>query len=78
MIALAHPALKNYLADAHAQALAALVEERPDAEFVLATATAIGKDLLPRLAARLDAPMASEITAISDDAPSCARCTPAT
>ena len=28
VIALAHPALKNYLADAHAQALAALVEER--------------------------------------------------
>ena len=66
MIALAHPALKNYLADAHAQALAALAKKE-NAEFVLATATAMGKDLFPRLAARLGAPMASEITAISDD-----------
>ena len=66
MIALAHPALKNYLADAHAQALAALAKKE-NAEFVLATATAIGKDLFPRLAARLGAPMASEIISIGDD-----------
>ncbi len=37
------------------------------AETVLATATAMGKDLMPRLAARLNAPMASEIIAINDD-----------
>jgi electron transfer flavoprotein alpha subunit len=66
VIALKHAALKNYLADAHAQALAALAK-KTGAEFILATATAIGKDLFPRLAARLGAPMASEITAISDD-----------
>ncbi|HVN64624.1 MAG TPA: electron transfer flavoprotein subunit alpha/FixB family protein [Candidatus Binataceae bacterium] len=66
VIALANPALKNYLADAHAQALAALAKKE-GAEFVLTTATAIGKDLFPRLAARLNAPMASEITAINDD-----------
>src|SRR5271154_3029185 len=66
VIALAHPALKNYLADAQAQALAALAKKE-NAEFVLATATAIGKDLFPRLAARLGAPMASEITSIGDD-----------
>ena len=66
VIALAHPALKNYLADAHAQALAALAKKE-NAEFVIATATAMGKDLFPRLAARLDAPMASEITSINDD-----------
>jgi len=65
-IALSHANLKHYLADAHAQALAALVK-KTGAEFVLATATAMGKDLMPRLAARLDAPMASEITAINDD-----------
>lgn len=65
-IALTHANLKNYLADAHAAALAALIKQT-GAEFLLATATAIGKDLLPRLAARLDAPMASEITAINDD-----------
>ena len=66
VIALAHPALKNYLAEAYAQALAALVKKE-GAEFVLATATATGKDLFPRLAARLGAAMASEITAINDD-----------
>jgi len=66
VIALAHPALKNYLADAHAQALAALAKKE-NAEFVIATATAMGKDLFPRLAARLGAPMASEITSINDD-----------
>src|SRR5208283_4105691 len=65
VIALAHPALKNYLADAHAQALAALAKKE-GAEFVIATATAMGKDLFPRLAARLGAAMASEITAIND------------
>ncbi len=65
-IALAHPALKNYLADAHAQALAALAKKE-GAEFIIATATAMGKDLFPRLAARLGAAMASEITAINDD-----------
>jgi len=66
VIALTHANLKNYLADAHAAALTALVK-KTGAEFVLATATAVGKDLAPRLAARLNAPMASEITAINDD-----------
>jgi electron transfer flavoprotein alpha subunit len=66
VIALAHPALKNYLADAHAQALANLAKST-GAEYVLATATAIGKDLFPRLAARIGAPMASDITSIGDD-----------
>ncbi len=66
VLALTHANLKNYLADAHAAALTALVK-KTGAEFVLATATAVGKDLAPRLAARLNAPMASEITAINDD-----------
>jgi len=66
VIALAHPALKNCLADAHAQALANLAKST-GAEYLLATATAAGKDLFPRIAARLGAPMASEITAINDD-----------
>jgi len=61
-----HPALKNYLADAYAQALAALAEQ-VEAEYLLATATARGKDLMPRLAARLNAPMASEIVTIEAD-----------
>ena len=66
VVALEHPALAHYLADAHAQALAALVKKL-GVEYVVATATALGKDLMPRLAARLDAPMASEIVALGDD-----------
>jgi len=66
VIALEHPALKNYLADAHAQALAELVKSL-NAETVLATATARGKDLMPRLAARLGVGMASEVVAFGDD-----------
>jgi electron transfer flavoprotein alpha subunit len=66
IVALENPALAHYLADAHAQALAVLVKKL-GVEYVLATATALGKDLMPRLAARLDAPMASDIVAIGDD-----------
>ncbi|MGH7001137.1 MAG: electron transfer flavoprotein subunit alpha/FixB family protein, partial [Stellaceae bacterium] len=66
VIAVEDPRLAHHLADAATQALAALVKSS-GAETVLATATAMGKDLLPRLAARLNAPMASEIIAINDD-----------
>jgi electron transfer flavoprotein alpha subunit len=66
VIALEHPALKNYVADAHAQALAALAKEL-GVQAVLASATAVGKDLMPRLAARLGAPMASEVIAFGED-----------
>jgi electron transfer flavoprotein alpha subunit len=66
VVALEDPHLAHTLADATAQALAALTKNL-GADTVLATATAVGKDLMPRLAARLDAPMASEIIAINDD-----------
>jgi len=66
VIALEHPRLAHHLADAAAQALTALTRST-GAETVLATATAMGKDLMPRVAARLNAPMASEIIAINDD-----------
>jgi electron transfer flavoprotein alpha subunit len=66
VIALEDARLANDLADAAAQALAALAKSL-NAETILATATAAGKDLMPRLAARLNAPMASEIIAINDD-----------
>ncbi|MFZ0887031.1 MAG: electron transfer flavoprotein subunit alpha/FixB family protein [Candidatus Binataceae bacterium] len=66
VVALEHPRLAHYLADAHAQAITALVKKL-GAEVVLATATAMGKDLMPRVAARLNAPMASEIVSIGDD-----------
>jgi electron transfer flavoprotein alpha subunit len=66
VIALEDARLANYLADAATQALAALTKSI-GAETVLAAATAMGKDLMPRVAVRLDAPMASEIITINDD-----------
>lgn len=66
VIALENPRLAHYLTDAAAQALTALAQTT-NAETLLATATAMGKDLMPRVAARLNAPMASEIIAINDD-----------
>jgi electron transfer flavoprotein alpha subunit len=66
VIALEDPRLGHYLADATGQAIAALTRSL-GAETVLATATAMGKDLMPRVAARLNAAMASEIIAINDD-----------
>jgi electron transfer flavoprotein alpha subunit len=66
VIVLDEPRLAHHLADAAAQALAALATSL-GIETVLATATALGKDLMPRVAARLNAPMASEIITINDD-----------
>ena len=66
VIGLEDPRLVTTLADAVAQAVAALVKQI-GAETVIATATAMAKDLMPRIAARLDAPMASEIIVINDD-----------
>jgi electron transfer flavoprotein alpha subunit len=61
--AVEHPSLEHYVADAHAQALSQLAQEK-GCDVVVATATAIGKDLLPRVAVRLDAGMASDIVGI--------------
>jgi len=46
------PALEHYVADAYAAALGQLAEEK-GASLLLATATAVGKDLMPRVAVRL-------------------------
>lgn len=61
-----HPRLEHYVADAYAGALADLVKAK-GIETVIATATAVGKDLTPRLAARLGAPLAADITGINAD-----------
>ena len=57
------PALAHYLAVPYAQ-VAAAVAKQIGAGVVCAAATAVGKDLLPRVAARLDAPMASDVVAV--------------
>jgi electron transfer flavoprotein alpha subunit len=66
VIVLEDPSLAHQLADAVSQAITGLVR-KTGAETVLATATAMSKDVMPRIAARLNAPMASEIVAINDD-----------
>ena len=64
--AVEHPALQHYLADAYAQALANLAIDKK-LDVVVATASAIGKDLLPRVAVRLDGGMACDITGVHPD-----------
>lgn len=58
-----HPALASYLAESHAPVVAGVAQQL-GADHVAATATSTGKDLLPRVAALLDAGMASEIAAV--------------
>jgi electron transfer flavoprotein alpha subunit len=60
------PALANYLADAYAATLEQLIKAN-DVSLFLATATAVGKDLLPRVAARLGVGMASDVIGINAD-----------
>lgn len=60
------PSLTNYLADAYAAALEQLVKTN-DVSLVIATSTALGKDLLPRVAARLGVAMATDIVGINTD-----------
>jgi electron transfer flavoprotein alpha subunit len=61
-----HPKLEHYLADAYAAALAEVIKAK-GIDTLIATATAIGKDLTPRLAARLNAPLAPDISDINAD-----------
>ena len=59
-------ALEHYVADAYTEALAQVVKDKA-IELLVATSTAVGKDLLPRLAARLGAGMASEVVHFNED-----------
>jgi len=66
VLAVEDPALANYLADIYTAALEQLVKAN-DVSLVLATSTALGKDLLPRVAARLGVAMATDIVGINAD-----------
>jgi len=57
------PAFEHYVAEAFAPAVSELAKSL-SATFVGAASTAFGKDLLPRVAARLDAAMATDVVAI--------------
>ncbi|MCW5893411.1 MAG: electron transfer flavoprotein subunit alpha/FixB family protein [bacterium] len=65
VVAIDGDAFEHYVADAHTAAIAEAAKAK-GAAAVVATATAVGKDLLPRLAARLDAAMVSDISHIVD------------
>ncbi|WP_062199067.1 electron transfer flavoprotein subunit alpha/FixB family protein [Massilibacterium senegalense] len=58
-------ALKNYTTDAYIQALLQVMEEE-DAEGIVFGHTAIGKDISPRLAAKLEVGLISDVTEIED------------
>ena len=66
VIAVDDTTLSHYLADAYAAVLEQLVKAN-DVSLLLATSTAVGKDLLPRVAARLGVSMASDVVAINED-----------
>ena len=59
-------ALEHYVADAYTEALAQVVKDKA-IELLVATSTAVCKDLLPRVAARLGAGMASEVVHFNED-----------
>ena len=61
------PAFTNYLAEAYAPAVKAVVAE-VDADYVLAAATTTGKDFLPRVCAAVDGGMVSDVIEIYHDA----------
>ena len=60
------PAFEHYLAEGFAPAVAELANTL-NAEWVGAAATQLGRDLMPRVAARLNAAMASEIMAVNGE-----------
>jgi electron transfer flavoprotein alpha subunit len=65
VVAVDGPQFEHYVADAYTAAIADVVKQK-SVEDVVATATALGKDLLPRLAARLGGGMVSDISGIVD------------
>jgi electron transfer flavoprotein alpha subunit len=64
---LSDSALAGYTAQAYARAFDALVRES-GAKYVVASATSIGKDVVPRLAARLGGGLASDVVGIEGSA----------
>jgi electron transfer flavoprotein alpha subunit len=58
--------LENYIAEPYTDAVCEVVKQK-GIELLIATSTAIGKDLLPRIAARLGAGMATDVVSFNDD-----------
>ena len=64
VVTVEHPDLSEVLAETYAPVLARLAGEQ-GATIVTATATAVGKDVIPRTAALLDVAMASDISGLA-------------
>jgi len=64
ILAVEDPQLSEYLTDAYTNALAAVINNE-DPEIILFGASVQGKDLSARIAARLDAPLASDCVAVN-------------
>jgi electron transfer flavoprotein alpha subunit len=60
------PILKEYMTEPYTKALAAVLKER-DAEIVLFGATSIGRDLAPRISARIKTGLTADCTKLSID-----------
>ncbi len=58
--------LEHYVADAYTSAITQVVKDK-GIEVLVATSTAVGKDLLPRVAASLGAGMASDVVHFNED-----------
>ena len=66
LVKVEHPDLKAYTTDAYQQALLQVIdEEKPDG--LVMGHTAQGKDLLPRIAAKLNAGLVSDVVNIEID-----------
>ncbi len=63
VIAVQHPKLENYSATAYAK-IVAEIATKEQATVVLISATAAGKDFAPRVAVKLDAGIAADVTAL--------------
>jgi len=61
-----HPVLKEYMTEPYAKALTAAIKEK-DAEIVLIGATSIGRDLAPRVAARIKTGLTADCTGLNID-----------
>jgi electron transfer flavoprotein alpha subunit len=66
VVAIDDARLEHYVADVHAKAVAHVAKQL-GSTWVVAAATAVGKDLFPRVAHHLEAGMASEIASVNDD-----------
>jgi len=64
VIVVDHPILKEYLTEPYTKALTAVLQSR-EPEIVLFGATSIGRDLAPRIAARIKTGLTADCTALS-------------